>query len=211
MAITNYYAPSYLYEKVMPDGNSLVTITIKDLCEAGFQLFDQSRKYPIWAESHRAELEDKIIEHYYMRQIGFETPGRFKFELNKKMREIMPYYIELFKTTQFNYNPIENYNMKEGSTDVSTGSESGTGKSTSRVSDTPQGSIENIDKYMSSAQKEDHENASKTDSKLTHEAHRTGNIGVTTTQQMIEQERKIILNIDMLIIEELNELFLGVY
>ena len=112
-------------DNIMPDSNTGVTITISELLDGGFCLFDPTDRYPIWKEEHRAELEKKITEHYMFRQIGFETPARFKFELNKKMREIMPYYNELYKTTQYKYNPIENYNMIEGSTDVSEGSDKG--------------------------------------------------------------------------------------
>ena len=185
--------------EILPTGNSRVTITIRDLLDGGFCLFDTEDRYPIWDENHRAELEKKIIEHYMFRQIGFETAGRFKFELNKLMREIMPRYIKIWATTQYKYNPIENYNMREGSVDTAES------KSASRFSDTPQGSIDNLDKYLSSANKDEG------DSKSEHEAWRNGNIGVTTTQQMIEAERKVTIDVDMMIIEDLNPLFLGVY
>lgn len=186
-------------ESIMPDNNSKVTITLRELIATGFDPFDRDDKYPIWAEAHRAELEKKICEHFAFRQIGFETPGRFKFELNKKMREIMPYFNKIWATTQYEYNPIENYSMKEGGTD------NGSTKSTSKYSDTPQGSIERIDKYLTNAAAEDGSHESE------HEAWRNGNIGVTTTQQMIEQERNATIDVDMMIINELNELFLGVY
>lgn len=192
-----------ILRRLLPENNSQTTVTVRDLINGGMCLFDLTDPYPIWDENHRAELEKKIIEHYMFRQIGFETAARFKFELNKLMREIMPRYVKLHKTTQYVYNPIENYNMKEGSTDINNGSQSGT----SKHSDTPHGSLENLDKYLSSATIDD----GKNESKLVHEAHRTGNIGVTTTQQMIEQERKITIDIDMMIIEDLAQLFLGVY
>lgn len=188
---------------IIPSSNSLVTITVRDLIEGGMCLFDTADPYPIWSEDHRAELEKKIIEHYMFRQIGFETAGRFKFELNKLMREIMPYYNQIYLTTQYDYNPIENYNMREGSTDTTQGQSTGL----SRYHETPQGSVDNLDKYLTNASKDTGESSST----MTHEAHRTGNIGVTTTQQMIEQERKVTINLDMMIIDELQVLFLGVY
>lgn len=191
------------FKRSLPSGNSMVTITLAELIEGGMCPFDTTDPYPIWDEKHRAELEKKIIEHYMYRQIGFETAGRFKFELNKLMREIMPRYIKIWKTTQYQYNPIENYNMREGSTDTM----DDTHNSTSRFSDTPQGSIDNIDKYLTTANKDEATNKGKT----VHEAHRSGNIGVTTTQQMIEQERKVTIDVDMMIIEDLKTLFLGVY
>ena len=183
----------------IPSGNSLVTITLYELLKGGFCLFDKSDPYPIWDEAHRAELEKKITEHYMFRQIGFETPARFKFELNKLMREIMPRYIEIWKTTQYKYNPIENYNMEEGSEDT------GEHKTSSRYSDTPQGFIDNLDKYLTSATKDDGSDTAK------HSAWRHGNIGVTTTQQMIQAQRDVLIDVDMMIVEDLKVLFLGVY
>ena len=200
-----------IIDSIFPHSNSLVTITIKELAEGGFCFFDDEG-FPIWEESHRPELEKKIIEHYWMRQIGFETPGRFKFELNKKLREIMPYYVELYKTTKFQYNPIENYNMNEDSEDISKNTSNENSENVNRFSETPQGRIENLDDgFLTSATKDTGKNDSSSNGELKHTAARHGNIGVTSTQQLITQERELILNIDMRIVEELNVLFLGVY
>ena len=196
---------------IMPDNNSKVTITLRELVAGGMVLFDTDDPYPIWDEKHRPELEKKILEHYAFRQIGFETAGRFKFELNKKMREIMPYYNKIWATTQYNYNPIENYNMREGATDLVNHNENGKTGNLSKYSDTPQGSIERLDKYLTSATEDNGTHDLKSDGKTVHEAHRSGNIGVTTTQQMIEQERKATIDVDMQIIDALKDLFLGVY
>lgn len=198
-------------EETIPDNNSKVTITVRELVAGGMVLFDPEDPYPIWDEKHRPELEKKILEHYAFRQIGFETAGRFKFELNKKMREIMPYYVKIWATTQYSYNPIENYNMREGSTDITNQNENGKTDMLSKFSDTPQGSIDNLEKYLSNASKETGNHEAKSDGKTVHEAHRSGNIGVTTTQQMIEQERNATIDVDMQIIEALKDLFLGVY
>lgn len=200
-----------LFRRVYPSNNSEVTITIRDLIDGGMCLFDTEDRYPIWKEDHRAELEKKIIEHYMFRQIGFETPGRFKFELNKKMREIMPYYVKIWKTTQYDYNPIENYNMREGSTDTSKHSENGTNSNVNRFSDTPQGSVDRLDKYLSAASDDRGAHELKSDGATEHSAFRNGNIGVTSTQQLIEMERKATIDVDMQIVEALKDLFLGVY
>ena len=198
-------------DHLMPSNNSKVTITLREMVAAGSIIFDPDDKYPIWREDHRAELEKKILEHYAFRQIGFETPGRFIFEINKKMREIMPYYIDIWKTTQYEYNPIENYNMEEGSEDNSTGNEKGSNKDLSKYIDTPHGKIETLDKYLTNATDNAGSHESENKNTMKHSAWRHGNIGVTTTQQMIESERKATINVDMMIIDELNELFLGVY
>ena len=199
-----------LYKNLLPDSNSQATLELRHFIEGGAVLFDPDDKYPIWKEEHRKELEKKIIEHYYNQQIGFETWGRFKFELNVKMREIMPYYIDIYKTTQYEYNPIENYSMREEFIDVNEGTAKSGSKSTERFSDTPQSSIDNLDNYMTTATKNEGEGNSESKTNNNHSGWRKGNIGVTTTQQMIEQERKVTLNLDVMIIEELQPLFLGV-
>ena len=193
--------------------NSQVTIELRKLVHTGFKLFDFD--YPIWKEDHREELQRKIINHYAMRQIGFETPGRFKHELMCRLQEIMPRYVKLYATTQYKYNPIENYNMLEKGEDTSEGNSEGSGssKNRNRYSDTPMGSIDNLETHLTNATLDDTENStsSKDKRKDIHHFTRTGNIGVTTTQQMIEQERKITIDLDMMIIEDLKDLFLQVY
>ena len=207
----------YITKRLLPKSTQQTTIELRHMVSEGFELFD---KYPIWRESHREELNKKIINHYFFRQIGFETAGRFRFELNTRMNEIMPYYVELYKTTLFNYNPLENYNMVEEFKDTSKGSEEGSssakGSSTSKYSDTPHSRTENIDDgYLTSQTDEDNEstgtNQSTNTRDDTHTGMRKGNIGVTSTQQLITQERELIINIDRMIIEELQDLFLGVY
>lgn len=195
----------------LPDTNSQITLTLKELIDTGVCLFEPDDKYPIWDEDHRPKLEKKIVDHYAMRQIGFETFGRFKHELNTRMREIMPYYVELYKTTQFDYNPIENYSMTEEFTEAGNTKGATSSKTLDKFSDTPQNEVKNLDSHLTTASQNDSSVDSSTSNDSTHTGWRKGNIGVTTSQQMIQAERDIILNIDMLIIDELKDLFLGVY
>ena len=62
--------------------------------------------YTINDENQRAELEKKILKHYYTREIGFETVGLFKLYLNNRMAEIMPYYNKLYESETFEFNPF---------------------------------------------------------------------------------------------------------
>lgn len=208
--------------RMMNRQNSKQTIELHELINDCFVLFDFD--YPIWSESAREELEMKILNHYAFREIGFETPAKFKHYFKTRMLEIMPKYVRLYQTTIFKYNPIENYNMIENSEDSSKGKDSTTRDNTSsdkavnKFSDTPQGSIDNIDKYMSQAQKNENEgvqNEKFTGNRETVEKHtltRKGNIGVTTTQQMIEAERKVLeFDLFTAIIGEFRDLFMGVY
>lgn len=59
--------------------------------------------YPIFSDDYRVHLNNLIFRHYYYYEIGFETYSMFKFELNNKMNEIMPYYNKLYETTLFEF------------------------------------------------------------------------------------------------------------
>lgn len=70
-------------------------------------------KYPIFDESYRVKLNDKIIDHFFFREIGFETAAQFAFYLKRTMNEIMPKYNALY-TAQLTIdmdNPLSDYFM----------------------------------------------------------------------------------------------------
>ena len=103
----------------------------------------------------RAELNNKILSYYRFREIGFETVGRFLFELETALKEIMPYYNQLFYSADQDFNPIYNVdyirNTQRNKSDTNIGSQSSTtnasatGTSTDNTknvtSDTPQNQI----------------------------------------------------------------------
>lgn len=55
-------------------------------------------KYPIYDEEYRTKLNDKIIDHYWFREIGFETAAQFAWYLRRTMNEIMPKYNRLYES-----------------------------------------------------------------------------------------------------------------
>lgn len=69
---------------------SFYTIELRHLVNMGYEL--NLKDYPIFSEEYRPILNDKIIKHFYFREIGSETADRFNFRLGAKMGEIMPYY-----------------------------------------------------------------------------------------------------------------------
>ena len=62
--------------------------------------------FPIFEEGYRHPLERKILKHYYTREIGFETVGRFKLALDSTLNEIMPYYNQLYKSALIEFDPL---------------------------------------------------------------------------------------------------------
>lgn len=193
-----------MLKKIIPGNSEHVTIELREVVK-DCDIFDRCDPFPIWDENHRGELEKKIIEHYYFRQIGFETVGRFKFKLNMRLREIMPRINKIYQTTIFKYNPIENYNMEEQGTDKRTAGN----ETLAKYSETPPSELKDFTdgKYVTNASHAE-DNATSEDN---HTFSRHGNIGVTTTQQMIQQERDIIIDLDLMVIDALRDLFIGVY
>lgn len=64
--------------------------------------------YPIFDEAYKPELEHKILSHFYTREIGLETVGLWKLRLKNKMREIMPYYNQLYNSEKLVFDPFIN-------------------------------------------------------------------------------------------------------
>lgn len=130
------------------------TETLGNLIALGYDTDDKLHLsvdyYPIYDENHRADLNEKIIRHYALREIGQETAQQFIFYLGVTMAEIMPYFNERYKTLDLEYNPLESVDM---TTDSENGSES---QSSGKASSTQ-------DSTSSSSSKSD--NASTTTSK----------------------------------------------
>ena len=112
-------------------------------------------------------------------------------------------YTGLYKTTVLDYNPIENYNMIENSSDTShssgtntndIGGQNTTSSETVKISPYDTSDFSNNNESSSSINTSARSDlySSEGNVNTTHNLTRTGNIGVTTTQQMIESERKVL-------------------
>ena len=69
-------------------------------------IFDNSLNF--YNDETRDRLLPKILLHYYTREIGFETVGLWRLKLNQKMREILPYYNQLYASEDIEYDPLKN-------------------------------------------------------------------------------------------------------
>lgn len=91
---------------------SKYTISIKEI--VGTLKIDLGLKnYPIYDESHREELNKRIIDHYWEREIGQETIQSFYHNLNVKMNEIMPYYNQMYESESVDFDPLNNIKIDE--------------------------------------------------------------------------------------------------
>ena len=161
------------------------TIELRRICEIygqdevekwfySYNLYD----YLTPDQAHRVEelnvfnplrLAKKIINHYYMREIGFETPYLFRHFAIAKMEEIMEQKLPLYYSLTLNYDPFGNYkttetfqkqkentstnngnetlndNLSKSNTGNSNSTSSASGTSLNINSDTPQGNVNKAD------------------------------------------------------------------
>lgn len=162
-----------------------------------------------WSKDH---LADKIIDHYFMRDLGFETPMMFKHYAKVKMNEIMESKLPLIYSAAIKYDPLVNVDFSEEYQSTSTGTSKNTGLSVS--SDTPQGQINKAailnGSYASSTNANDDDLSSN--GTMDYVKRVKGNSGVSATAQaMVKQYRQNIRAIDYEIIQELKDLFIGLF
>lgn len=91
-----------------PNNNISISQQIKNACPFIFDF-----PYPIFVESYRRTLEEKIIRHYIMKEICCETYALWKMFLEDKMNIIMPYYNELYKTTLWEFDALTDIDLWE--------------------------------------------------------------------------------------------------
>ena len=181
---------------------------------------------------NKNKLASKIVNHYYMREIGFETIALFKHYAKITMNEIMEKYLPLIYSSAIQYDPLVNVDYTETfernkditseGTSTSTSSSNTSGLNVS--SDTPQGQINKTNILNGSYASETSASEGNSSIKDTSSSegsgneeenylkHVKGNSGVSATaQKMIQQYRENIIAIDNEIIKELQILFMGLY
>ena len=194
---------------------------------------EQITKFNVWSKERLAQ---KIVDHYYMREIGFETPALFKHYALTTMQEIMERYLPKIYSNFLEYNHLSNVDFTEEYTReiIGTGENEGTSNSNSKSNsealnidnDTPQKKItkqdletgayaSNVNQNENNSSIED-ETTTKSNTKSNtvekYTRHEEGDNGVIiTNQRLVKEYREIIVAIDEEIIKELNSLFMGIY
>lgn len=158
----------------------------------------------------KEKLAEKIIDHYYLKDFGFETPGMFKHYAEITMKEIMESKLPLIYSAAIKYDPLVNVDYTEEYSSSTTGSANTSGLVVG--SETPQGQINKAailnGSYASNTSANEDESA--TTGTMDYVRKTKGNSGVSATAQaMVKQYRENIRAIDYEIITELKELFIG--
>lgn len=200
------------------------TITIKSLIDNNFDFKMDS--YPIFDENYRETLNNNILYHYYENEIGFETAPLFRFYLNQRLNEIMPKYNELYKIQKKMIDEnllLNNMNYTESLTGSNTTETSSNSSSQSNnknlFQDTPQGEISNTDidaqKWATNLTLNNNSinDSSSANGSGTNEYLKTiiGNNGGKFNIDLLNDIKNNLMNIDLLIINELYDLFMQIF
>ena len=221
----------------------------------------------------KEEFETLFIQWYYFREIGFETPERFKLKLQAKLNLIMPYYRQLAMTEWDKVRSVEQMmtskNLKEttehkqsieGSNEsesnatssnnqsdsmnqsttssgtnttssssndkqssladgvaqatLSTGYLSGVGESTNNSNASVSSNDEsNVSNSSQGTAKQNGKTSGSNKQELTESTtfSSVGDIGIQTPAYAITEWRKVLININQMIIDDCNELFMKLY
>lgn len=136
-------------------------------------------KAPFFDEEYRSVLCQKILKHYYLREICCETVGIWTLWMNTRLEEIMPYYNQLYESAKIKFNPMHDVDLtrehKRTENETASGNRDTTNNNTTDVtsnsttnrttasdenkkdlySDTPQGTLTGVENetYLTNARK----------------------------------------------------------
>ena len=214
--------------------------------------------FPIFDESYRIPLENKILKHYYTREIGAESVGLWKHWLCTRLNEIMPYYNQMYASAVLEFNPFYDVDLTTNSQRVNNGnrdttgsfSENNSSNSTTNTdyseakkndhwdyySNTPEGGINGLESntYLTDARHvTDDTTGSTTDTDTSVETageragedsrneiirntedylhHIVGKNGGVSYSKLLKEYRETFVNIDMMIVKDLRDLFMNVW
>lgn len=211
---------------------SKYTIDIYTLLQdEDFSIFDFDYDFYTTDKAIKSKFEKKFLDTYLFHEIGQETVVRFKHYLKTKLNNIAPYYKQLYETEircldidfMLNKDLTETYERLVDS-------ESKANNNSSLKDNVTQGTKESyldngnaslsleygsLTGVTSSSSDNDSSSTSVSNSN-DKQSEKTklisqGNIGVTSSAELLEKWRKVLINIDELIIEDCRNLFLQIY
>ena len=219
----------------------------------------------------KKKFEEKFINHYWLHEIGCETPARWNQMLKSHLNLIMPYYRQLYETelASQNIDFLLNKDLTESTTRELSGVENATGNKrftneasqnltststsngefsstnqstgnhkTSQLNDgvsnasLEQGYLTGVSRDdLTNTDNQQSESTTKNNQQLTdsgtqsqEETNRRentqtetitfksqGNIGVTSSAELLQKWRDVLINIDEMIIKDCRVLFMQVY
>ena len=170
----------------------------------------------------KENVKDNILLESESLEVVYSNPDFIKAAITVWSTERLPIWEKLYATTQYEYNPIENYDRYEQGTNSTSGTSSGqnesesSGENESVTSNTAYDSNTFADSAKANSSGSNNvtnsgNNEYENSGSFTTHVH--GNIGVRSSQELIEQERRIAdFCITSYIVDEfINKFCIGVY
>lgn len=189
--------------------------------------------YDFYTDSNiiKSKFEQKFIDEYYFHEIGQETVARFQHRLRTRLNKIMPYYKQLYDTelAAKDINFLLNKDLTETFERVVTGESSSINDLTVSDQGETNNKESNIENGNASLELENgsltnvsktslinNTNSNNTSRDNTNQNEITtlksqGNIGITSSAELLDKWRSVIINIDQMIIDACDDLFMQVY
>ena len=196
-----------------------------------FKVFNFDYDFYTNSDIIKSKFEEKFIDEYFFHEIGQETVARFQHRLRTRLNKIMPYYKQLYDTeiAAKDINFLLNKDLTETFERVVTGESSSIndltvsdqGETNNKESniengnaslELENGSLTNVSKTSLS----NNTNSNNTSRDNTNQNEITtlksqGNIGITSSAELLDKWRSVIINIDQMIIDACDDLFMQVY
>ena len=196
-----------------------------------FKVFNFDYDFYTDSDIIKSKFEEKFIDEYFFHEIGQETVARFQHRLRTRLNKIMPYYKQLYDTelAAKDINFLLNKDLTETFERVVTGESSSIndltvsdqGETNNKESniengnaslELENGSLTNVSKTSLS----NNTNSNNTSRDNTNQNEITtlksqGNIGITSSDELLDKWRSVIINIDQMIIDACDDLFMQVY
>ena len=195
---------------------SKYTITIKNLIDNNFDF--QMTSYPIFDENYRDTLNQNILNHYYEDEIGFETAPLFRHYLNQTLNEIMPKYNAMYLAQKEILEKnllISNVNLTEELNGENSSESSSNASGKNLFQDTPQGKItqSGLDNQQWATNVTFNKNDINDESSATNKYIKTiiGSNGGKYSSEILKDIYNNFMNIDLMIINDLSDLFMQIY
>lgn len=188
-----------------------------------FKVFDFD--YNFYSDEAKQDFEEKFINRYMFDEIGFETVARFKHYLKEKLNRIAPYYKQLYQTElrcmeddidfMLNKDLRETETIKGSNTSNSKTQANSTTLNKESYLDNGNASLELSEGNMTGISSSEGNGITDSTQDGENEQTRTllsqGNIGITSSAELLEKWRNVLINIDEMIIEECRDLFMMLY
>ena len=171
----------------------------------------------------KKDFEQKFINHYYFHEIGCETFDRWQHMLKARLNLKMPYYKQLYESEleSKKLNFMLNKDLKETFirevNEESQSNSQSTGTGTFKESSLNDGvAVVNLSEGNQTTENTNTSTGDVSSEGTNKQLEKTelisqGNIGVTSTAQLLKEWREVMINLNQIIVEDCQDLFINIY